>query len=176
MQWMDARWIRTSNEHDAASRSEKKKWRPRVLFRNRSNRCRDVGMIYPTLYFSHSRSLFFNQLFPSFSGRIHWLSPTLWRVLLFSLSYGCHYRRAHASISHFRFSEPRSSENLRERAITSRASVAYTTIFFDQGFITRERYIYIFFFYLWVTNESVNPFMWHFDRFGLAFLALYCEG
>lgn len=95
--------------------------------------------LYPSLFLS-----FFNQPFPSSSGRVSLTEADALTSPLSGLSYGHHYRRAHAPISHFRFSELRSGENLRERAIIPRASLAYTTIFFDQGFYyVRERFSFL---------------------------------
>lgn len=142
---MDARgwWMHGEYEPRRVSRSEKKKVVVRVLFRNRSNRCRDVGMTHLALSFLFSFSLsFFNQLFPLFSGRVSLAEPGALTSPLSGLSYGRHYRRAHASISHSRSSEPRLSESLRERAITPRASVAYTTIFFRSEILLRRSVLF----------------------------------
>lgn len=117
------------------------------------------------LFLPFSLFLFFNQLFPPFSGRVSLAELGALTNPLSGLSYGRHYRRAHAPISHSRFSEPRTSENSHERAITPRASVAYTTIFFDQGFY----YVRAFFF---ESREEALTCLHRFDRFTLAFLAL----
>lgn len=92
-------------------------------------------------------------------GEFHWPSSGALTSPLSGLSYGRHYRRAHASISHSRSSEPRTSENLHERAITPRVH----NHFFRSGILLRMSVVFF-----GSRAEALTRLRGRFHRFTLA--------
>jgi len=76
---VDARWIRAAKARPVGVQ---KKAAARVLFRNRSNHCRDVGMTHLALSFLLPLSLsFLTSSSRRSRGEFHWPGSALWRAL-----------------------------------------------------------------------------------------------
>lgn len=124
------------------------------------------------LSLSRSASFFLTSSSRGSPGEFHWPRPTLWRALC----PACHTDAIidACTLPFPIFVSPSHSEDLRERAITPRVSVAYTTIFFDHGFYYIQARFFsfpLFFHEHELRVEALTRSRGCSNRFATAFLA-----